>query len=94
MPIYAYEPETTDRTCANCHKGFEHLQRSSDEPLRACLDCGNPVRRVISAPNIAASGPSLDSQNVERHGFTRYERAEKGVYEKTAGKGPDIITDD
>ena len=28
------------------------------------------------------------------HGFTQYKRAGKGVYEKTAGKGPDIITDD
>ena len=50
--------------------------------------------RQLSAPRIGKSGPSLDRANIEKHGFTQYRRSGQGVYEKTAGKGPDVITDD
>ncbi|WP_440225826.1 hypothetical protein ACQQ2N_18770 [Dokdonella sp. MW10] len=36
----------------------------------------------------------LKEGHVAKHGYTQYRRAGKGVYEKTAGKGPDIITGD
>lgn len=51
------------------------------------------MERKISAPNIGGKGPALDEKNIEKHGFTQYKRAGKGVYEKTAGKGPDVISD-
>jgi len=51
------------------------------------------VRRKISRPNLASQAPSLSDENVEKHGFTKFKKVEKGVYEKTAGKGPDFITD-
>jgi len=93
MPIYEYIPEGAER-CEYCRDGFEHLQKISDPVLLACPQCNSPVRRVISAPNISKSGPSLAPDNLERHGFTQYRKSDKGVYHKTAGNGPDVITDD
>ena len=93
MPIYEYQPATT-RCCSFCENGFERIQKTAEPRLEACPECGAPVMRKISAPNVSRSGPSLDPANLEKHGFTQYKRSGKGVYEKTAGKGPDVITDD
>jgi putative FmdB family regulatory protein len=93
MPIYEYQAEGQQH-CDFCAKGFEILSKISDPTLEICPECGAPVMRKISAPNIGGSGPALDSANIEKHGFTQYKRAGKGVYEKTAGKGPNVITDD
>jgi len=93
MPIYEYQPET-DQHCEYCAEGFELLRKISDAELTQCPHCKAPVVRKISAPNIGGSGPALDAANIENHGFTQYKRAGKGVYEKTAGKGPKVITDD
>jgi putative FmdB family regulatory protein len=41
MPTYEYE-------CDSCGISFERLQRISDEPIRACPECGGQVRRLIS----------------------------------------------
>ena len=35
----------------------------------------------------------LKEGNLAKKGFTQYRRAGGGVYEKTAGKGPDFISD-
>lgn len=93
MPIYAYRP-TNERHCRFCVHGFEVTQKISEARLEHCPQCKAPVRREISAAAIAKSGPSLDPANIEKHGFTQYRRSGKGIYEKTAGKGPDRITDD
>lgn len=65
----------------------------SAEALKLCPQCHNPVQRKISRPNLASQSPSLKESNLEKHGFTQFRKVEKGVYEKTAGKGPDFITD-
>lgn len=93
MPIYEYQA-SGEKRCEYCAAGFEVLRKISDPPLDKCPECHAPVERKISAPNIGGSGPSLDSSNLEKHGFTQYKRAGKGVYEKTAGKGPKVISDD
>jgi putative FmdB family regulatory protein len=93
MPIYEYRP-AGDLHCDYCRDGFDRLRRLSDPELLACPECGSPVERKISAPNLGKAGPSLDESNIEKHGFTQYRKVEKGVYEKTAGKGPDFISDD
>lgn len=93
MPIYEYRPVSTS-ACPYCTNGFDQIQKLSEPPLQLCPRCKQPVRRQISAPNLGKSGNSiLDRGNLEKHGFTRYEKAEKGVYEKTAGAGPNIIKD-
>jgi putative FmdB family regulatory protein len=93
MPIYEYQASTVS-TCAYCENGFERLRKLSDPPIECCPQCGAPVQRKISAPNLGQSGPSLEPGNIEKHGFTQYRKAGDGVYEKTAGKGPSTINKD
>lgn len=94
MPIYEYAA-STDQTCATCRAGFERLQKLSDAPVSACPDCGAPVRRVIGVPQVVAGQAHvLRESHVAKHGFTQYRRVGKGLYEKTAGKGPDMISGD
>lgn len=93
MPIYEYRP-VDETSCGFCVNGFE-LMRKMDEPgLLTCPECGAAVKRIMSAPSLAKSGPSLDPANLEKHGFTQYRKSGKGVYEKSAGAGPDILSDD
>ena len=93
MPIYEYQA-TGQKNCDYCVDAFDVMQKISDEPLKFCPECHNPVQRKISRPNLARPAPSLSDENVGKHGFTKFKKVEKGVYEKTAGKGPDYITDD
>ena len=90
MPIYEYKPVSNSH-CPNCAEGFEVLQKIADAPLTACPKCAAPVKRIVSAPNISSSGPSLAPANLEKHGFTQYRKTGPGSYEKTAGAGPETI---
>jgi putative FmdB family regulatory protein len=92
MPIYEYQASSQSR-CEHCADAFDFMQKMSDEPLKYCPECLNPVRRKISRPNLASPVPSLSQENIEKHGLTQFKKVEKGVYEKTAGKGPKYITD-
>ena len=93
MPIYQYKPD--QESCADCVAGCDLLQRLADPALTRCPACGNPVHRVISAPQVVSGQSHRTSEShVGKHGFTQYKRAGKGVYEKTAGKGPDYISGD
>lgn len=91
MPIYEYQA-TSEVCCEYCREGFEIIRKISDPELEACPKCGSRVTQIMSAPNLSKSGPALDPANIEKHGFTQYKRAGKGVYEKTAGKGPKVIS--
>ncbi|HAW95078.1 MAG TPA: FmdB family transcriptional regulator, partial [Phycisphaerales bacterium] len=42
----------------------------------------------------AAEKTKLSNKNLDRMGFTKYEKAGDGFYEKKAGKGPDVISRD
>jgi putative FmdB family regulatory protein len=92
MPIYEYQANGKQH-CTYCGDGFELLRKISAPAINQCPECGAPVERKISAPNLGGSGPSLNTNNIEKHGFTQYKKSGKGVYEKTAGKGPDVISD-
>jgi putative FmdB family regulatory protein len=93
MPIYEYR-SSGPQHCEFCGNGFEIIQKIDDPKLLQCPQCQAAVQRQLSAPRIGKAGPSLDRANIEKHGFTQYRRAGQGVYEKTAGKGPEVITDD
>jgi len=93
MPIYEYQATGQDH-CDHCATAFDVMQKLSDEPLKFCPECHNPVSRKISRPNLASPAPSLSEDNIGKHGFTQFKKVEKGVYEKTAGTGPDYIMDD
>jgi putative FmdB family regulatory protein len=92
MPIYEYQ-STGQESCNFCVTAFDLMQKLSDEPLKFCPQCYNPIRRKVSRPNLASPAPSMSKDNIEKHGFTQFKKVEKGVYEKTAGEGPDFIMD-
>ncbi len=87
MPIYVYQIVTPQGDGAI----FEMLQPLHAPALTRKPDTGEPVRRVITAPNLPLrhGGSSLknhlSSSNLARHGFTRYEREGPGRYVRTAG---------
>lgn len=92
MPIYEYRPGRKS-ICRYCADGFDILQKLADSPLKTCPKCQQAVRRMISAPHLGKADTSLERSNLEKHGFTRYQKSEKGVYEKTAGVGPNVLKD-
>ncbi len=98
MPTYVYEVVREDGTGGET---FEWIQPISAEPLTTHPDTGKPVRRVIQAPFIGGSWSESamqksvsDDKKLDRMGFTKYVKSGDGIYEKRAGKGPDIISRD
>lgn len=99
MPTYVYEllnkrGEPTGET-------FEYVQSMKDAALTQHPVSREPCRRAIVAPAIASNASPLKSKsmlsnkNLERLGFTKYERKGKGYMERTAGKeGPRSISAD
>jgi hypothetical protein len=82
-------------------ENFEIFQSMKDAALTKQPETGKPVRRAITVPNIAGkwsdlkSKSSLSNKNLERLGFTKYERKGSGYMERTAGKeGPKNISAD
>ena len=49
MPIYEYQ-------CEVCGHTFEAIQKFSDEPIKACVVCSGPVRRLLSPPALVFKG--------------------------------------
>jgi len=98
MPIYVYEVILPDGSSGEV---FEIQQSMQDEPLQRHPQSGQPVRRVYQAPNLTsrysegATRAKLDTKNIEKAGFTKYERDKlTGQYHRTAGKdkrAPDIL---
>ena len=94
MPFYEYI-HAEGPGCEHCRARFTVLQRLSEPTLETCPECGSPVRRLISPPTVVSGkAHQLKESNIEKHGFTQYKKIGKGVYEKTAGKGPGIIKGD
>lgn len=98
MPTYMYQeilPDGSDGAC------FEVVQRMADSTLKTHPETGNAVRKVFVPPNLptkhteGATKSKLTDDNVEKHGFTRYEKDKlTGKYHKTAGKdkrAPDVV---
>ena len=53
MPIYEYR-------CENGHV-FDVMQRMSDDPLTACVECGASVRKVLHPVGISFKGSGFYS---------------------------------
>jgi len=95
MPFYEYICASNEAGCEYCRAGFTILQRLSDPRVETCPQCGTPVRRMISPPNVVSGqAHKLRESSIEKAGFTQYRKIGKGVYEKTAGKGPGVISAD
>ena len=77
MPIYEYKAKSGG--CDRCRRPFSKLQKMSDKPLAACPECGAAVDRVIS--KFAVSKDRLSTSRLKEHGFKKFVRKDKGVYE-------------
>ena len=94
MPYYEYVNEN-EPNCDYCREPFTLLVRLSDPVVSHCPYCKGTVRKIISPPNIVAGqAHKLKESTIEKAGFTQYKKAGDGVYEKTAGKGPGVISAD
>jgi len=94
MPFYTYQA-ATDEYCDYCKHSFDILQKLSANPVAFCPECSNRVKKIISAPNVVSGKAHLTTdKKAAQKGFTKYKRAGKGVYEKTAGTGPKYISAD
>lgn len=99
MPTYVYE--ILDKRGEPTGRTFEHVQTMKDAALTKHPETGEACRRAIVAPNIAGNWSplkakgALSNKNLERLGFTKYERKGKGYMERTAGtEGPRSISAD
>ena len=81
MPIREYIAVDPKKSCANCKDGFETVEPVGAEPLQICPECGNAVKRLISAPSVGASDSGLHAR-AKSAGFTSYKKLGKGEYEK------------
>lgn len=99
MPTYVYE--ILDKSGTPTGETFEIVQSMKEDALTKHPKTGQPVRRAIVAPAIAGKWSpikeksTLSNKNLERLGFTKYERKGKGYMERVAGKeGPKSISSD
>ncbi len=99
MPLYVYQ--ILDKKGKPTGETFELMQPMAADALTRHPLTKAPVRRAIQAPNIAGKwsdmkGKSaLSNKNLDRLGFTKYERRGNGYMERTAGKlGPRAISAD
>lgn len=95
MPIYIYE--YLDDKGEGTGEHFELVQKMSEDALSEHE--GRKVHRVPTVPNIAGKwsdmkGKSqLSNENLDRLGFTKYEKRGDGYMERVAGKeGPKSIS--
>lgn len=90
MPLYEYE--VIDES-GNPVERFEVFQRMDDPALTVHPETGKPVRKVVARPNLAGehyekpAGKQLSDKNLERLGFTKYVKSDKGGYDRAAGSG-------
>ncbi len=97
MPTYVYREILNDGTDGEV---FEVFQSMSESPLSVHPRTGRPVKRVLLSFGMTTKyGDNhdknrLSDHNLDRLGFTKYQKADDGTYEKTAGAGPDTITRD
>lgn len=99
MPTYVYEVLGKDGTPTG--ETFEVFQSIKDDALTKEPGTGRTCRRAVVAVNIAGnwsdmkSASKLSNKNLERMGFTKYERRGKGYMERVAGtQGPRSISAD
>ena len=91
MPTYVYEVILEDGEPGQV---FEVTQMMSDPPLTEHPVTGQPVRRIIQAPNIGGkhidigNAKNISDDKLGKLGFTKYVKTDTGKYEKTVGTGP------
>jgi putative FmdB family regulatory protein len=77
VPIYEYR-------CTNGHQ-FDVMQRMSDDPLTACIECGATVQKVLYAPAIHFKGSGFYNTDYGRRNGSK--SSDSSNSENGAGKG-------
>ncbi len=93
MPLYEYVVINEDGSHGEV---FEVLQRIGEPPLEKHPESGMPVERLISAASVPRPSGTMikgdiSNRNLEKLGFTKYQKTETGKYEKVLGDGPNMI---
>ena len=82
MPIYVYRVVSSDPNAPE--RTFEVRQSMKDAPLTVHPETGEPVERVICAPQVKTPTGNSD---IAAAGFTKYKKTSDGSYERLAGNG-------
>ncbi|MBY0585977.1 zinc ribbon domain-containing protein [bacterium] len=94
MPIYEYR-SSQPPGCPHCQTTFEVMQSMASSPLETCPECSGPVEKVFSTTALHGTGSTgdvLSNKNLAAKGFTKYQKAGDGHYERVAGSGgPQVI---
>jgi putative FmdB family regulatory protein len=80
VPIYEYR-------CVACRDIHEVLQGFADKPIAACPTCGQPLRRLISAPKLNTGNHT--SPTAAR--YARMSSSEEVAREKKLQRGYDTL---
>ena len=67
MPIYEYK-------CENGHV-FDIMQKMSEDPLKECVECGAPVKKLMHPVNISFKGSGFYSTDY-KNGKTPAEKTD------------------
>ncbi len=82
MPTYEYR-------CVSCEHQFERFQRMSDEPVKECEVCGEPVRRLLFPVAIQFKGKGFYTTDYARKstlGSTSNNTASSSSSESSSGR--------
>jgi len=82
MPIYEYRATAPEEaSCPHCRDSFESLRSLTEPALESCPECGAPITKQISAPNVGASAAGFDDR-AKGAGFSKLKKVSSGEYEK------------
>lgn len=90
MPLYTYQVIHEDGSEGRV---FQVMRGMNEPPLTHDPESGERVVRLYTAPNISGkyseskTKADLSDSNLNRLGFTKYQRSGKGQFERTAGQG-------
>lgn len=98
MPVYTYQIINEDGSDGEV---FDVVRGMNDAPLTEHPETGQRVKRIYQVAHLAGvfneshSKNRMSDKNLDRLGFTKYQKNGKGHYERTAGsEGPDHISVD
>lgn len=83
MPIYEYK-------CQNGHV-FDVIQKMSEDPLKTCVECGAPVKKLMHPVSISFKGSGFYSTDYSNG--KKPEPVKNGASESKAGSDSDKKTD-
>jgi predicted nucleic acid-binding Zn ribbon protein len=97
MPFYEYAFLNDDGSLGET---FELMQSMKDDAFKVHPETGKPIKRLISIPGVAtkyseaSDKKKLSDSNLDRLGFTKYEKSGDGTWDKRTGDGPQSISRD